>query len=268
VSSSPALYYVADGRVMGIDGRPLAPNVTSPYAMTSVAVARNDSGDLEIAGTFGAPPHARLAVGSASTGLQVAGVQGALSRPTWAPFVDEVWLGDGPSLYRVTDHGVVTAVPISATNNQPVTGDVTAVRFSPDGGRIAFVLRSGQTSQLWVGAVSRAQGPSGQVQVTGAQAISPLGVYLVDVAWNGQLTLFAVGRTIASGVASVYELQVDGSLWASRGTTNLPGPPDSITVAQNQVAWVSASRTIWEQQGSSWVSPGGELRGTNPVYLE
>jgi hypothetical protein len=111
---------------------------------------------------------------------------------------------------------------------------------------------------------------SGQVQVDNLEAITPIGVLLTDVAWNDELKLFVTGR-YTTGEASVFEVQVDGSLWTPRAITGLPEAPDSITVAANVPAWVSAGGTVWTQRGSSWISPSAaanETDGTKPVYLE
>jgi hypothetical protein len=268
-TDTPTLYYLNEGHILSIDGSAVAPHATSAYSFTQAALARTGAGDLRIAGTYGTGRQAQFAVGTAATGMhRVDGVRGDLSRPTWAPFLDEVWVGAGSTLYRVPLQGKPTPVPIAAPNGSPVPGDVLAVRFSPDGGRVALVLQSPSGGQLWVGGVSRGQGASGQVQVTGAVPITPQGVTVLDAAWNGELTLFAIGRPATSNLTGVYEVQVDGSLLTARGTAGLPGAPDSITVAENQVAWVSVGGTIWQQEGNSWASPGGDLRGTNPVYLE
>jgi dipeptidyl aminopeptidase/acylaminoacyl peptidase len=158
---------------------------------------------------------------------------------------------------------------MDAPNGTPVTGQVGAVRFSPDGTRIAVVLTTSTGTQIWIGAVSR-QGSAGQAHVDSLEPISPQGIVVTDVAWNDQLRLFAIGHSVARGEASVYEVQVDGSLWVSNGISNLPQAPDSITVAENEVAWVSTGGTLWYQQAGAWSSSpnGTETRGVNPVYLE
>jgi dipeptidyl aminopeptidase/acylaminoacyl peptidase len=175
----------------------------------------------------------------------------------------EVWVGRNSSLYRVDLHGKATAVQLSAANG-PVRGQVAAVRFSPEGTRIALVLKTDDGSQIWIGSVSR-NAQSGQVAVEDLEPISPQGISITDVAWNDHLNLFAIGRD----PGNVYEVHVDGSLWTARGTSKLPQAPDSITVAEGKVAWVSAGGTVWSQTGDSWGPPGaGETRGENPVYLE
>ena len=275
-TQSPALFYVApNGRVVDEEGKPLAGRLSSgSYALLSVAIAQGGGGsdDLRVAGTSGAPANARLLVGTAAGGLIPTSVRGPLSRPSWAPGQDEVWVGDGTKVLRVDANGTARAVPVTSTGSA-VDGAVTALRFSPDGARVAMVLTTstsaGSVAQVWVGAVIRTGDRGGQVRVDSLTPISPQDVTVTDVAWNDQLKLFAIGRAVSNGESSVFEVQVDGSLWTSRGIGNLPQAPDSITVAENEVAWVSAGGTVWAQRAGSWASPGvGPTSGTNPVYLE
>jgi hypothetical protein len=155
---------------------------------------------------------------------------------------------------------------------------VVALRFSPEGARVAVVFAAPDgTAQVWVGTVVRSQT---QVRVDGLQAITPAGIAITDVAWNDPLKLFVIGRPVSSpssptaravpiGDADIYEVQVDGSLWTPRTVANLPQDPDSITVAENEDAWVSAGSTVWVQRAGGWASPGpGSTPGTNPVYVE
>jgi hypothetical protein len=260
---SPSVYYLVNGRVVDFDGKAIGAPTT--YVLKSFAIARAGSSDLRLAGTVGSGADAQLVVGTFANGLRETGLRGELSRPAWAPRLSEVWVGRNTSLYRVGLRGNATAVQLSAANG-PVRGQVAAVRFSPDGARVALVLKTDDGSQIWIGSVTR-NPQSAQVAVEGLEPISPQGISITDVAWNDQVNLFAIGRE--AGVGSVYEVHVDGSLWRARGTSNLPQAPDSITVAEREVAWVSAGGTVWEQAAGSWVSPGqGETPGENPVYLE
>lgn len=273
-NASPALYYVTPGgKVVDEQGDPIPGAVGGRnYNLTSVALARTTSTDLRIAGTTGTGGNGRLLVGSVAAGLAPTTVRGRLSRPTWAPGLNEVWIGDGTHIYRVGLSGKARSVPVTSSGGA-VDGQVTALRFSPEGTRVAMVLTtstaSGVAAQLWVGAVIRTGGIAGEVRVDSLIPISPQGITVRDVAWNDQLKLFTIGRSADTGESSVYEVQVDGSLWTPRGISNLPQAPDSITVAENEVAWVSAGGTVWAQRAGSWVSPGGgPTSGTNPVYLE
>ncbi|MDT4894254.1 MAG: hypothetical protein QOE97_3289 [Pseudonocardiales bacterium] len=264
----PALYYIANGGVVDVQHAAIRGAVGSgDYHLTSVALARiGGSADLRVAGTSGSSPGARLLVGTLDSGLRTTTLRGQLSRPSWAPNVDEVWVGDGTRLYRMGAKGPPAVVPINGSTST-VAGRVSAIRFSPEGSRVALVLVNSDGRRLWVGSVIRDQA-GGAVRVDNLEPISPQNVAITDVAWNDELKLFTIG-TSAGGDTNVYELQVDGSLWTPRGTTNLPEAPDSITVAENEVAWVSAGGTVWAQQAGTWISPGpGTTAGSNPVYVE
>jgi hypothetical protein len=243
---------------------------TGQDQLTSVALAsRAGSKDLLVAGVSGPVTDSRLLVGTDRAGLRPTTLHGRLSRPSWAPNLDEVWVGDGSRVYRVARGGRPTEVPVSGPG--PLTGRVRALRFSPDGSRVALVLSAsgGGSAQVWVGLVVR-NGAQAQVRVDSLEPISPQGIVVTDVAWNDQLKLFTIGTVPGTGEGHVYEVQVDGSLWTPRsGTEDLPGPPDSITVTQDAPAWVSVGGTVWAQSGGSWASPNGRTAfGTNPVYVE
>ncbi|MCU1658820.1 MAG: Lipoprotein LpqB beta-propeller protein [Pseudonocardiales bacterium] len=266
---APALYYLRNQGVVDETGKPLPGDLgNGHYQLDSVALASIGQPDLWVAGITGTGTGARLLVGSRNTGLRATPVLGRLSRPSWAPGLDEVWVGDGPLVYRVQLNGRRSVVPVTGTSGA-VSGRVTALRFSPEGTRVAVVLTATDgTAQVWVGSVVRTRAQGGQVRVDSLEPVTPQGVAVTDVAWNDQLKLFAIGRDLTTGDPSVYEVQVDGSLWTPRGISNLP-VPDSITVAQNEVAWVSAGGTVWAQQASAWTSRGTEgAFCTNPIYLE
>jgi Lipoprotein LpqB beta-propeller domain len=271
VNPSPALFYIApsSGAVVDEQGKPLRGQLgTGNYHLTSVALASQPgSDDLLAAGTSGRGDQARLLVGSEQTGLRDTGLRGRLSRPSWAPGLGEVWVGVGSQVFRVTDGGTPTVVPVAGAAT--VTGRVAALRMSPDGSRVAMVLNAGDGSaQVWIGSIVRTPDQA-QVRVDSLEPISPQAVAVTDVAWNDQLKLFTIGKVLSSGQSNVFEVQVDGSLWTPRNSTStLPGPPDSITIAENVPAWVSVGKTVWVQSGGSWSSPDGETTGTNPTYLE
>jgi hypothetical protein len=78
-----------------------------------------------------------------------------------------------------------------------------------------------------------------------------------------------VGSPVGTVDSGVFEVQVDGWLWTPTSTAGLPQAADSITVAENGFAWVSAGPTVWEQGAGVWTSPiGSSTDGTNPVYVQ
>lgn len=267
-STSSALYYVHNGAVLDEAGKPLPGALgSSSSGLSSVALAGNGSANLLIAGVSGSGATQRLLVGTLAEGIQPTSVRGTLSRPTWAPGRGEVWVGSGAGVIRVGADRKPLPVSITAHSGS-VTGSVSAIRFSPEGSRVALVLSNPDgTGQVWVGSIVRSQS---QVRIDGLEQVTPNGIVTRDVAWNDPLKLWVVGRNLASGDVNVYEVQIDGALLTPRGTTNLPGgDPDSITVAEGQVPWVSAGQSVWFLPGAAWASPGnGETFGTNPVYVE
>jgi hypothetical protein len=271
VRRTPSLFYLHSQAVVDAGkGSVLAgPLGTGQYGLTSIALGTIfASTDLLAAGTAGPPNEARLLVGTKDHGLVQTSLRGRLTRPTWAPGHDEVWVGDGARVYRVSQGGRPTEVPVAGAGT--LTGAVRAVRFSPEGSRVALVLsaRDGESAQVWVGVVIRSDAQA-QVRVDNLEPISPQGVIVTDVAWNDELKLFTIGTVHGSDEGHVYEVQVDGSLWTPRSTQNLPGAPDSITVAQNAPAWVSVGTTVWAQRGGTWAGPNdGTTFGINPVYQE
>jgi hypothetical protein len=270
-NSSPPLFYIRSGAVVDANGTRLPGELgTGRYDLTSIALASQPgSDDLLAAGTSGPTSDARLLVGTSATGLSTTSVHGRLSRPTWAPNLPEVWVGVGQHVYVITGGGKPAVVPVAGTGT--VTGRVSALRFSPEGSRIAMVLsaQDGSGAQVWVGSVVRTPGQA-QVRIDSLEPITPEGIAANDVAWNDQLKLFVVGRVL-SGLHdfNVYEVQVDGSIWRASQVFNLPDQPDSITVSENVPAWVSVGGTIWKQTGGTWSQPGGTSNsGVNPTYLE
>ena len=262
--TDPALYYIYRGGVVDAVGRAVSGAVgAGDYGLSSAALGSVGSGDLRVAGVSGSGASGRLYVGTVHGGLKATAVHGQMSRPAWVPGRDEVWVGAGAALQHCTLAAVCTAAPVVAASGSVPRGTIGAIRFSPEGGRIAMVITGADgSSQVWVGAVDRT---GTQVRVDGLTAITPVGIAVRDVAWNDPLKLFLIG----SNTTNIYEVQVDGSLWTPRTIPGLPQNPDSITVAENQDAWVSAGQTVWVQRAGSWTYPGtGQTPGVNPVYVE
>jgi hypothetical protein len=236
---------------------------TGDLGLTSVAVARrSDSATVYAAGVSGDPE--RLSVGTLERGLKPTTLTGALTRPSWAAWRDEVWTAASGRVYHVSSSGKVEVVPVPGL---PVGSTIEALRLAPEGVRIAMVIAVKGSVQLYVGTVARG---GAQVRIDAAAPVSPVGVRVDDVAWNDELKLFLIGASLDTGEPQVTEVQVDGSLWTPHRFGDLPQAPDTITVAENQPAWVSAGGAVWVQSGGSWVSPTGfgETIGTGPVYLE
>jgi hypothetical protein len=265
----PAVYYLNNGRVTTEAGKPLAgPLGDGSTFLTSLAVHRDATGTLVVAGVEGSGNSARLAVGTQRAGVRPTALHGQLTRPAFAPGQNEVWIGAGSRLYRVSIRGTKGTVAPVAIPSAFGGGRIVAVRLSPEGSRIAMVVAGATagSAQLWIGSIVRA---AGQVRVDTVNLISPAGVTVQDVAWLDSLKLFAIGTPTGSSEGRTFESGVDGSEWANSTIPNLPAPPDSVTVAPAANVWVSADNFVWQQSGSEWVSPvaRGQTPGTMPIYL-
>jgi hypothetical protein len=268
-ASLPELYYLHNGAVLDSDAKPVpGPLGTSAYNLDSLAVGEVGSGQLLAAGTAPGPGTSRrLLVGTMQRGLRPTSLVGPLSRPSFVPGADEVWVGDGASLFRANSAGKISRISLSATNGLLI-GQVSAVRLSLEGARVALVMSAPTgTAQIWIGGVVRS-GP--QVRVVGLQPISPPSAVVTDVTWRNDVKLLAIAHSRqAAQEATVYEVGVDGAQWITQTVENLPYAPDSITDAQDLPPWVSALGTVWTLRGNGWISPvGGTTYGTNPVYVE
>jgi Lipoprotein LpqB beta-propeller domain len=268
---SPAtdVFYLSAGRVFTQSGVALAgPLGKGTHLLDSVALSRPAAGGpLLAAGVRGTGSDEQLLVGNAKMGVKATTVRGTLSRPAFAPGRNEVWVGKGSGIVRVTIDGTgghASAVPIVQA---PGNGRIVAVRLSPDGSRIAVVLAaSGRPGgQLCVGSVVRS---ADEVRIDSLQTISPQQARITDVAWLNQLRLFAVGRLSVSQDSLTFDTGVDGTDWSSH-QLGLSRAADSVTVTTGASAWVSANGFVWMQNAGQWVSPTpGQTVGTNPVYLE
>ena len=111
---APRLYYLRDnGGLVDSTAKPVAgPIGSGAYDLTSVAVSASTSSNFAVAGTNGPATNSRLLVGSVRAGLHPTTVHGVLSRPAWVPGMSEVWVGDGPAVYRIgaTGHAALGAV--------------------------------------------------------------------------------------------------------------------------------------------------------------
>ncbi len=267
-TSSPALYFVHDGGIRSASGDALPGALGSGAdSVNSVALATTPSSSrLRVAIVSGQGASAKLYVGQVGQVLKPVNLSGSMSRPSWVPGRDEVWIGAGDKLYRVGADAKARTVAFQS-GSVSVSGRIIAVRISPEGSRIALVIATaGGQSQIWIGVIARG---SQSVQVTDMELISPNGANITDVGWSDLLKLYAIGTDTASGDPNVYELECDGSFWSATGIGNLPQAPDSLAVAKNGVPAVSAGTTIWVQTNGIWVSPEqGTTYGTNPVYVE
>ena len=267
----PAFYVNDAGMVVDQTGKVLdGPLGHRSYGLSSIALAGDLSApDLRAAGVAGRAGHSTLLIGTRRTGLRAASLPaGSMSRPAWAPGLQEVWLGYGTTLMRVPTSGASPGVPslVTITGRGNLTGPITAVRLSPDGTRIALVIGgAGGVVQCVVGTVER---NGSNVSIDNLVLVTPADLKVTDAAWNDGTTLYVTG-TDASGGYGVWSVLSDGSAFSKRPSSNLPPAPESIAAASGELPWVASGGGVFIQRSTSWSSPfGGIVRGSSPIYLE
>ncbi len=258
-------YFLRDGEVIGgIDNRPVSGPLGEPgRGWTSVALRRSPAGDLQVA----AVADNMLQVGTASRLARVKLPPGVLSRPEWRPYADDAWVGVGVkgAIYRVSPGGLPKPVSITSPVGGLPPGQVLAVRFSPDGVRLAAVLRAADgTTTAWIGSVVTS---SSDVRIDSFEPLTPARLAVTDLAWADSTKVVMVAGA-PNDETRVWQVFSDGSVLTPLTNIGLPGAPTSIAAAPQQSPLVSASDSIWTERGSSWTSfPNSTpTPGTNPVY--
>ncbi|HEY3630820.1 MAG TPA: LpqB family beta-propeller domain-containing protein [Jatrophihabitantaceae bacterium] len=278
----PVFYLDGSGRLVTGAGKPLdGPLGTHlDFDVNSVAVssARSDS-DYSVAACVGPKLKQTLWLGQAGDPQEridqlhrVDLKPGPLTRPSWLAGQREVWIASAAALYRVDYNGT----PQQVSTGLPAGSTITAMRLSPEGSRIAMIVRdtNGQ-SHLDVASIVRndsveTQGSSARLD--GIQEVLPPSYRLKDVAWNDGTTLWAIGR---SGVKDgIWSVNVDGSDVTDVATSGLPQPQlaDSITAGHSLPAWISAGGYVFEREldpDADWADPARHTtRGRAPIYQD
>ncbi len=275
-ATQPPLYYVHEGGLVNGNGNAQpGPIGTNAYALASVALASREQQSPLVAAVSGKGAAQHLLLGTTTDVLVTSSLAaGAMSRPSWAPGLDEVWIADNGALWRVSTSAasVPNPVPLTERSGQPVTGSVRSIAFSPDGVRVALVVEpaGSAVSQVWVGTVARSDT---SVAIDNAEPVTPPEIDAVDVAWNDTTTLYLIGAQVSSpSLPGYWSVQSDGSLLRVRPTTGLPAVPDALAAAPNALSFVSVNGSIWTERGSgSWAPPsagGSIVAGTAPTYVE
>ncbi len=272
VQPLPEVYYIRGGQLVD-EARQVVrgPLNAGRYSLTSVAVSRSGPiGNLSVAGVATVGGTSELVVGTQTTGLHRTSVVGVTSRPAFAPGRQEAWVGAGSRIYRTVVSGNRTTsaavqLPTSVTDQR-----VIALRLSPEGSRVALILRDDSGRQeLFVGAVVR---NTSQVGIGTLQQVSPDDVTVTDLAWIEGERLNAIGYDTPSHDAHVYRTGADGSAWSEYGIGELPKLPTALAGAPGQPAWASAGADVYLQaSGTDWSNPGGgstTATGTAPTYVE
>jgi hypothetical protein len=258
-------YFLRGGAVInGIDNNPVAGLLGQPgLGLTSVALRRNVASDLQVA----AVAANKLQMGSATKLTKVTLPGGPLSRPEWRPHANDVWIGVGAkgAIFRISPDRVAKPVSITSPVGGLPPGQVLALRFSPDGVRLAAVLRATDgTTRAWMGSVITS---ASDVRIDSFELLTPSQLVVNDVAWADATKLLLVAQA-PNDETRVWQVMSDGSALSGLTNIGLPGAPTSIAAASGQPPLVSASDSMWVQRQSTWTSfPGNTpTQGANPVY--
>jgi hypothetical protein len=237
------------------------------YQLSGAAVRVVDSTKTLVAGVSGT----RILMGSVQTGLSEVRLPASfVSRPAWRPGSDDVWLGTDRGIFRIGADRAPHAVTLTPFRGGLPTGTVKALRFSPDGVRVAVVFSSADDGSptVWVGSVVRS---GNEVRIDSLEQVTPPSLRVSDVAWSTATSLAMVaGDSPNDRDRGVWTAQSDGSLLTSFGVSELPGPPVSIAASSGQFFLVAAGGAIWLQRGGGWVSAdgSGSTSGESPTYAE
>jgi hypothetical protein len=234
---------------------------------SSVALRQGSAKTLQAAGLVGS---SQLQIGSDQTFVSTRLPHPATSRPEWEPYSDNVLIGVGNRIYRVTSGG--PAVPVSLTSDVGAlpAGQIIAVRLSSDGDRVALVIQGPAGGTAWVGSVVTA---GSDVRIESLTPVTPPALAVTDVAWTTSTRLALVAAE-PGAEARVWPVYSDGSqLGRPLSNVHLPGPPTAIAGGQGQPTVVSvgsaSSSSIWRAVSSGWKSLSGTDAleyGSNPVY--
>ena len=271
-SAAPAAepYFLRDGAVIkGTDDKPIAGPLGQPgRGLTSVALRHTDAGELQVAAVGGN----RLQIGTANRLIPVRLPAGALSRPEWRPRTGDAaadaWVGVGTrgSIFRVGGDGIARQVSITSSVGGLPLGQVVALRFSPDGVRLAAVLRGADGSlTAWIGSLVVS---SSDIRIDSFQPFTPPRLAISDLAWTDATKLLLLARE-PGDETRVRPVSSDGSeLGNPTRAAGLPGTPTSIAAAPQQSPLVSASDSIWTLGTGGWKPfPGVTATpGVNPVF--
>lgn len=254
---APPALLVSGGRVRTADGvAPAGPAGAGAYDAVSaglstdgqlVAVVDATPGPAGPPGGVPGPPVRRLLAGTTGTELTPTGIEGGeMTTPTWPPDAGEVWtVVDGARVVRAVLDPRTRAfrrVDVEA-GELTAAGRVTALRFSPDGVRVAAVVGG----RVAVGAVAR--DAAGGARVTSVTVLRPDAVSdVVDVGWTRTDRLVAVGARPDRPVAL---LSADGFALDAGPSTNLTPPVTAVAASPGRPL-------VAVDQSGAWTLPGAD----------
>ncbi|MGK3208122.1 LpqB family beta-propeller domain-containing protein [Amycolatopsis sp. MEPSY49] len=204
----------------------------------------------------------RLRIGDLGHDLALVNLGGTtLSRPTWRPGTGEVWtVVDQASIGRmvVNQNNQWTALSVNATDLIQ-QGDITELRFSRDGARVAAVVNG----QLWVASVT---GSGDSVALREPRLLQPHDLKdVVDVDWLAQDMLVAATKSTSQPVVRVT---VDGQRMDAFNSSNLTPQVHGVTAAPSRPIVVADASGLWTASvlGEVWRPQNHSMKDADPFY--
>ncbi|UQX87527.1 LpqB family beta-propeller domain-containing protein [Jatrophihabitans telluris] len=270
-------YYLRTGGLYsGLDNRPVSgPVGAGAYALTSLAVRRSGVAAVTVVGV---DTSRRLMLGAASGPLIPVAVPssgGSLSLPEFRPYTSSAnpWVASGTTIYSIDAARVahVVSTPASLSGGGLPKGEIETLRFSPEGARLAVVVKSAVdgTQALYIGSVVTTT--NNVTSIEDFKAITPASVEVQDIAWKDATTLLMIANSGSS--TRLQSVVSDGSQLRTLQAVNLPPGLSRVAAAIGQPAVVSAGPqghlTLWVDRGPSWAPVSGSDQtsaGDAPAY--
>ncbi|HVE62367.1 MAG TPA: LpqB family beta-propeller domain-containing protein [Mycobacteriales bacterium] len=252
-ASNGRLYFLRAGVLHSLDGGEAVRLRTEPRELTALAVSR--SAALIAVVRRNRDGADSLLVGALSGDLPTRLVGPRISSPTWEAGGERAWV------LRETSRGAeLLSVPVTeGPGVQRVRvgagpGVLESVALSPDGTRIAVVLRRAATRTAWVGRVERARG---EVAVAGFRAVRPGLAGVSGISWETST------RLVVAAAAAISRVEVDGFGFAPVPVDGLPASPVGRVVGGSAVDLVAeVSGRLW-RRNAGWQLIGV---GISPAY--
>ncbi|MFB9682969.1 LpqB family beta-propeller domain-containing protein [Amycolatopsis plumensis] len=263
LSISPQLLgmMTVGGRVRSLsDGAPVAgPAGNGGYDVVSAAQSI-DGKRLAVVERGGDGVHLRI--GDLGRDLAPTTLGGSsLTRPTWRPGTGELWtVVDGLSVGRMVldQNGHWTALSVNATDLTQ-QGDLTELRFSRDGARVAAVVKG----ELWVASVV-VNGDS--VALREPRHLQPHELEdVVDVDWVASDALVVATK---SSSRPVVKVTADGQRLDPFNSSNLTPTVHGVTAAPDHQIVVADANGLWTASalGEVWRPHSHTMKDADPFY--
>ncbi|MFD7033568.1 LpqB family beta-propeller domain-containing protein [Streptomyces sp. NPDC059917] len=190
-----------------------------------------------------------------------------LTAPSWDARGD-LWIADqdpqNPGLYRVPGGtGTPSRVDVAGLDN----GQISQLRVSSDGVRIALLVTKDGRKNLYIGRIERPEdkADAATVSVRELRPAAPQMASVTAMSWAPRGRLLVIGRENGGVVQARYVL-ADGSMVAA----SLPGATGLTEVAASEDEKKPVVGRS-EEDGIVWLPPGAQWRtaaagGKGPVY--